>query len=252
MKVKIGMEDIKKHLTGDDLKDYRYLVKFYNATYDKVSSSSVLIDLIMAKYNNILNDVMKRADKKSNYHNLPKFATFSKIILKYPLEEEEIDEEDKVKITLNETINLSEEFFSSINPEYAYRLRNMLNEPLLGQNNEKIGTGIVFNSEENPRGDYPDYPAVMDTGMAVISYNNTLDDVVSLVHEATHKLSYQNIIKPSNIPTKIANIFREAPPIVMELLLRDYLQEKYPLDDVNTYFLFRLSTTYEAALRILI
>lgn len=89
---------------------------------------------------------------------------------------------------------------------------------------------------------------VHEDGSINIDFYETLDDVFTIGHEFTHKLSHQK-----NNRSTIKQFLGEVPTITVEFLLQDYLQQHtdYPDEEITIRKSNRISSTLEDAYAII-
>lgn len=173
-----------------------------------------------------------------------------------------------IHVSLNESINNAENFFKSLNPEYASRFRNIMNENGYHLKNGTNPEDKIFNDFEDQTvkfyrvlrvGEKPEYLGQHDyfastvndiDGSVRIDYNETLKDVFSIVHEITHKFSSQTQKSQSEISgAMIKDFLGETTSIAMEFLLGDYFifQGKYDKSTIDAEKIGRFRDTLHSA-----
>lgn len=123
-------------------------------------------------------------------------------------------------IDINDSVEIVADFFRTINPMYEQMFRNMVRE-----------LSTTFISREQLVRMKEDYMEVSsgveimdDTIYTCICYDNTIRDCYMLVHEFCHRFS----LTKNDVELKlIQGVFAEVDAITLELLLQDYLYDKY-------------------------
>lgn len=142
-------------------------------------------------------------------------------------------------VSLNKSLDVAIIFFKSINLKYSNQVQNII------KNERTNNKPSVLFSKKHFVGSNPiDFSGVDSDGVVYIDYENTINDIYSIVHEMTHKLSSQY-----DTNSKIKNILGEVSSITMELLLEDYLKkEKFDSnEEIEKKNINRLITTYKDA-----
>lgn len=142
-------------------------------------------------------------------------------------------------VSLNKSLNEAISFFKSINLKYSNQVQNII------KNERTNNKPSVLFSKKHFIGNSPiDFSGVDSDGVVYIDYENTVNDIYSIVHEMTHKLSSQY-----DTNSRIKNILGEVTTITMELLLEYYLKkEKFDSNvEIEKRNINRLITTYKDA-----
>lgn len=123
-------------------------------------------------------------------------------------------------IDINDSIEIVANFFKTINPMYEQMFRTLIKD-----------SSTTFISAEQAKMMEEELMDI-DSGIEItddsietyICYNNTFEDVYTLVHEFCHRFSITKDRINFNI---VQGIFSETDAIVFELLLQDYLDKKF-------------------------
>ena len=110
-----------------------------------------------------------------------------------------------VEVPIEESIEMTTDFFKSIKKEYSEMFLNILQEKNYDTKNDysvKFHTGDGKNKSE-----------VRKDGTVDIDYFSTLEDVFTITHEITHKFS-----QPKNQNSTIKEFLGETSTITMEFL----------------------------------
>lgn len=190
------------------------------------------------EYFNKLNEGIKNTIKDNNLYFQLKYLD-EVVKLAYIIIENtpELNRKQNIEnIPLNTSLETAIGFFSTINKEYSSLFYNMLHQ----ESNSNLSFSKISEGKNQSR--------VTKDGHVYIEYENSLDDVFTIVHETTHKFSY---VKNNN--SIIKQFLGETPPITMEFLLQDYLLEKYPnkKEEILTRKNNRLKETYDDAVAII-
>ena len=145
-----------------------------------------------------------------------------------------------VEVPIEESIEMTTDFFKSIKKEYSEMFLNILQEKNYDTKNDysvKFHTGDGKNKSE-----------VRKDGTVDIDYFSTLEDVFTITHEITHKFS-----QPKNQNSTIKEFLGETSTISMEFLLEDYLTNNsyYDKNEISIYKNNRLHETVDDAGAIL-
>ena len=155
-------------------------------------------------------------------------------------------------VNINDSINLVIDFLESINPEYAYRLQNIINlekGTLNGEEDFSVKFYRVFDMDTEY---YDDKSKCRNSfvnwnGEVHISYNNTINDAFSIAHEMTHKFS--NAYKQFNF---IKWFLAETTSTEMEFLLYDYLMSRGLFKKDNNINIINIfAITYKEAFKVI-
>ena len=136
------------------------------------------------------------------------------------------------EIDIATSLNLAIDFFLLINPKYAYYFLNLLGDT---EKMVRFKPGEISGS------------MCKEDGTVDIMYENSIEDVYTIVHEITHKFS-----NPMGGRSELRHIMGEVPTITMELLLTDYLIEKgMNQNDIYYRMAKRISAVKECSEHIL-
>jgi len=144
-------------------------------------------------------------------------------------------------ININDTIKLVIDFFERINPDYAYRIQNIISQEK-NVYNGKEDYSVKFYSKNKVRDS-----SIESDGRVKVSFDNTIADSISLAHEMTHKLS-----SPYEQNSFIKLFLVEVSSIEIELLLYDYLiNNNLYKKDINSRMIDRFLNVYNSACNVL-
>lgn len=136
------------------------------------------------------------------------------------------------EIDIATSLNLAIDFLKRLNPKYAYYFLNLLGDT---EKMVRFKPGEISSS------------MCKADGTVDIMYENSIEDVYTIVHEITHKFS-----NPMGGRSELRHIMGEVPTITMELLLTDYLIEKgIDQDDIYCRMAKRISAVKECSEHIL-
>jgi len=163
------------------------------------------------------------------------------------------------------SFNLVDEFFKDLNPEYHYRVSNILHEDIrndifnfdIDEEYSKHETfplngGICFRIKDVEDGELSDYDEknafIPSTGEIILNRNQSIELAFYAVHELGHKLA------TSNNEMDVERLFySEIPSITLERLFLKWLENKgYDYSEIEQLRRKRDTATYRNALYILI
>ena len=154
------------------------------------------------------------------------------------------------KIPVSRSMNYALDFFSKLNPQYYYRVLNIIREnvkkdkytadkiswfdmtPDTFPYSDGLGFTITNSAErkidgiKNERGlGFGNY-VLSPSGEVFIDDTQTIETAASMAHELGHKLSLSNIQIENNNSNKHVEdeIYRETPSITLEMMFFDYLR----------------------------
>lgn len=198
----------------------------------------------------ILNEVFKEFDEEESYDKFlyDDILKLANIILnsQFPLV---METEEEYK-DINESIRDAYEFFLSINSSYAERFLNILNEPEI-KNNQEVGKKVkfIFTSNEKDKAK----SGIKNNGNVNIICFHTLEDVETIVHEISHKLSTPTRIDLDDVcEGTMRDFFGEVSSITMEFLLYEFLKQKNSNKEALNLILKRIDDTYQMAVRMML
>lgn len=139
-------------------------------------------------------------------------------------------------LDLNTSIDISYNFFKTINPMFANQFLNILEYEIIDNKQ-----AVKFNRIHKAGNIIFDFSGVSDDGLVYIDYDNTIMDICRMVHEFTHKFSVQN-----NIESFISSNLSEIPTISMEGLLVEFLlgNTAYNKNDIKYIGVKRIENTF--------
>lgn len=144
-------------------------------------------------------------------------------------------------VSLNDSINIVGDFLYNLKDNYSSIYFNILQE----END--------YNGKEEPSVEFVpfegnDLSEVRSDGKVIISYQNNINDIYTIIHEITHKFSQQ---KYQN--STIKSFLGETSTIAMEFLMEDYLlnNTSYSKEEIKARKQNRFANTYSDASAVL-
>ncbi len=192
---------------------------------------------IRIKLSNVDFDVLEKVISVNNYiagsyyfKNLNEVIELGKNLLQI-LEKMDIQEPTLERIdVLTQAEDILISFFNSINPDYAYRFQNIMQEK-----NEK-GEPLVHYIKGS------DMSEVSFNGEIKLALTGTIEDLFALMHEMVHLFS-----SAYKQRSWIMSFFCEIPSITMEFMLYNYILREYPVysEEAQKFLLSRLAWTIQ-------
>ena len=168
------------------------------------------------------------------------------------------------KLDIRDSVEMLERFYNELNPEYGYRVSNIIRQNLRGDifvsdvdpkySNRKTfsdNKGLCFcvrKVKKNEFGKFWSKNCLDNSGGVIINFTENIEMLKNMVHELGHKLAqfFGNI--------GIRRFFyKEVPSITFEKIFLKWLEkEGYSPHEIEQLRNFRKATSYENALMILI
>ena len=136
-----------------------------------------LDDEFFEKLNETISTWLYSATCKIYEEELSKIVCLAHVIIdNTPYLDEDDKEHEEEHVDINDSINLVIEFFNSINPEYAYRMQNIINlekDTFNGKEDFSVRFHRFINKGKSS--------FVKGDGEVHISYNNNIGDAFSIL-----------------------------------------------------------------------
>ena len=214
-----GNKDIRNELSGLLLSYIEFLDILVN--YKSPVKDSLKSDYDFIKANFFIEDVI--SDFLTNYSIIG-----------------DDDEDYILRFTKEDILFLTSDFYNSLDEEFRdifIKLFNKRFNHLRFTNpiNSKFFSGCTFHS------------ILADETFIASQYNKTLPNILSLIHEYAHAISFQ--INNSKSVDDEDNIFGEIESIFIELVALDFLEHNYPnlIDDITANRINLYNSTIEDA-----